>query len=484
MSLIGILNATGLSASDRDALEELLHVYNSTRVRNDKLERYYEGDVMVRDIGINILPSNADIHADLSCDWARKAVKELSNLVRFDGFVFEDGEGDEGLSKALAESGFEFGFSRNRIGMFKKGCMFATVNSVGGHARVRFHSADSGAAVMDVGRERIGSGFVIADAKRTPWSPKVLEPTQVNLFLSGRRVSIHRDAQTKWHAEAVRTPYDRPMMEAFVYAPTDTKPLGSSRISKQVIDLVDDVLRVRLAMVLSTAFYSVPLRAILGLSDAMYDKLVESRWGTYLNPLLLATSNKGQVPQLQQLPSNSPDALIRLIEADAKLFSGATGVPLNSLGIVFDNPSSAEAIAESRKALTEEAEDAIVLLQESMKNVALMCMAVESNTTTDRLSDAQKAVMAKFENPSMPSVAARTDAAMKIASVDGAFSGTDVFYEMVGFDQATIARIKAQKRRNSARMFLNQNQPRAVSYEPSAEDAAGAADAGRAEPLS
>ena len=155
-----------------------------------------------------------------------------------------------------------------------------------------------------------------------------------------------------------------------------------------------------------------------------------------------------------QLPSNSPDALIRLIEADAKLFSGATGVPLNSLGIVFDNPSSAEAIAESRKALTEEAEDAIVLLQESMRNVALMCMAVESNTTTDRLSDAQKGVMAKFENPSMPSVAARTDAAMKIASVDDGFSGTDVFYEMVGFDQATIARIKAQKRRNQGMLML------------------------------
>ena len=104
-------------------------------------------------------------------------------------------------------------------------------------------------------------------------------------------------------------------------------------------------------------------------------------------------------------------------------------------------------IAESRKDLTEQAEDAISLLQGSMRNVALMCMAVESNTTTDRLSDAQKGVMAKFENPAMPSIAARTDAAMKIASVDEGFAGTDVFYEMVGFDQATIARVKAQKRR-------------------------------------
>ncbi|MBQ6328241.1 MAG: hypothetical protein IJI35_04430, partial [Kiritimatiellae bacterium] len=51
-------------------------------------------------------------------------------------------------------------------------------------------------------------------------------------------------------------------------------------------------------------------------------------------------------------------------------------------------------------------------------------------------------------------VAARTDAAMKIASVDDGFSGTDVFYEMVWFDQATIARIKAQKRRNQGMLML------------------------------
>lgn len=448
MTFLGILDASGLSMADRDALEELLGVYGSTRGRNFRLERYYEGDVMVRDVGINILPSNADIHVDLSCDWAKKAVKSLANLVRFDGFVFEDGGTDDGLARALAESGFYAGFSRNRVGMFKKGCMFATVNSVGGHARVRFHSADSGAAIMDVGRERLGSGFVVADAKYTPWSPKVPEPTQVNLFLPGRRVSIYRDDRDKWHAEPVRTPEDRPMMEAFVYSATDTKPMGCSRISKQVIDLMDDVLRVRLAMVLSTAFYSVPMRAILGLSDAMYDTLKKSRWGTYLNPLLLATSNKGQVPELKQLPSNSPDALIRIIEADAKLFSGATGVPLNSLGIVQDNPSSAEAITESKRDLIEEAEDVIASLEQSMRNVALMCMAVESNTTTDGLSDAQVGVMAKFENPAMPSIASRTDAAMKIASVDEGFAGTDVFYEMVGFDQATIARVKAQKRRS------------------------------------
>jgi hypothetical protein len=59
--------------------------------------------------------------------------------------------------------------------------------------------------------------------------------------------------------------------------------------------------------------------------------------------------------------------------------------------------------------------------------------------------------MPHFKNPAMPSIAATTDAAMKIASVNPAFASTDVFFEMVGFDQATIARVNSQIRMAQAR---------------------------------
>ena len=35
------------------------------------------------------------------------------------------------------------------------------------------------------------------------------------------------------------------------------------------------------------------VRLALVLSDAMYDALMKSKWGTHLNPLLLAASDKG-----------------------------------------------------------------------------------------------------------------------------------------------------------------------------------------------
>ena len=47
----------------------------------------------------------------------------------------------------------------------------------------------------------------------------------------------------------------------------------------------------------------------------------------------------------------------------------------------------------------------------------------------------------------MPSVAATTDAAIKIASAREGFAETDTFLEMIGFDQADIRRIKNEELR-------------------------------------
>lgn len=457
MDLAGITKATGLTASEVEELDALLHVYRTTRSRNDAIEAYYEGDVMAKDIGVDILPPEARerVHVDLSCDWARKAVKALANHVRFDGFVFDGGGMDEGLDKALKRGNFDAEFSRTRVGTLKKGVSFACVNNFGTSAAVTFHSADNGAALVNEATGRIRSGFVVADCGRTGWAPRRSVVRQVNLHMPGSRVAIVRDGPSTWHAERVETPPDAMMMVPFVYEPTDKKPLGGTRITKDVRSVIDDVLSVRLAIAVSRAFYAIPMRAVLGLTESMYNALKDKpQWNMYINPFLLATMDKqGHAPTLAQLPSNQPDALIRLIETDAKLFAAATGVPLQSLGIVQDNPSSAEAIVEARRDLIEDAqsfEDEHLI--PALRQIALLVMMVESNkASVDELDEVQRTVMPHFRNPAMPSIAATTDAAMKIASVNPAFAGTDVFFEMVGFDQATISRVNSQMRMNQAR---------------------------------
>lgn len=56
----------------------------------------------------------------------------------------------------------------------------------------------------------------------------------------------------------------------------------------------------------------------------------------------------------------------------------------------------------------------------------------------------------------MPSVSVTADAAIKIASARPAFASTDVFMEMIGFDQADIRRIKSQEQRFRGQQVLTE----------------------------
>lgn len=246
-------------------------------------------------------------------------------------------------------------------------------------------------------------------------------------------------------AESLATPLDRPMMEAFCFRATGTRPLGESRITPTVRYLVDEVERTLRYMAVSSAFYATPQRYLMGLSDEMFDEMVGRQWQAIIGSMLVATKNTDEsAPTAGQFPANSPQPYIDAISAYAKLFSGATGVPLNSLGIVQDNPSSAEAIDAQREDICVAAEDCIESNRVSMANVALMAMAVEGNTTIDGLTDEQLAVTPHFRNPRTPSLASTADAMVKVAGVLDGFSQTREFLSGMGFEAAEVESIRSQ----------------------------------------
>lgn len=159
-------------------------------------------------------------------------------------------------------------------------------------------------------------------------------------------------------------------------------------------------------------------------------------------------------PTVGQLSGNSPQPFIDELKALACQFSGATGMPLNSLGIVSDNPSSAEAIQAAREDICLVAERDIEADRKTLRRVARAALAVELNTTTDALDEGDAGILASFASPMINSLASRTDAALKVASVDEAFAGSDDFYRMTGFDEAAIARLRSARRREQARAAI------------------------------
>lgn len=241
------------------------------------------------------------------------------------------------------------------------------------------------------------------------------------------------------------------MMYALAHLASGTQPLGKTRVTGFVRALTRDAVRVLFRMEVLSAFYTMPQRALLGLTDEQFDLLMTQKQRMYLDSVILSTRDPqtGQSPTYTQLPSNSPQPFIDQLRILAAQFSGATGVPMSSLGVLTDNPTSAEAMAASREDICLVAERDIAADRAVLATVARMALAVNENTTTDRLTDAQRAVSAMFMPAMLGSAAAEADRAAKLAAADPAFAGTDVYYEMQGFDAETRARIQSQKQRQA-----------------------------------
>lgn len=440
------LGAAGLGREDAATLEALLDVYGRVSKRNAELRSYYEGDVDPAPIGIDNVPP--DVHVDMQCDWPRKAVTSVSERARLDCFTFAGNEADPAMGRIVRDNDLVGSFNRHVSSELMQGCMFCTVNASGGagSAAVRFHTAETAAGIWDVAAGRLASGFVVADSRRTAWSGTVPVPVQLNLHVPGAVVVIRQRDYGRWEARRTAQPLDRPLMELFAFRPTGIKPFGQTRITKTVRNIADEVVRTLQDMAVSAAFYAHPQKYLMGLTDSQYDEMVSSKWRYTIDSMILGTrDDDGGAPSFGQLPAVSPQPYIEIVRAYAALFSGATGVPLNSLGIVQDNPSSAEAIAAAREDICIAAQDLIESNSASLRSVALMAMAVAEGKTVDELTDQQKTVMAHFKDPSMPSIVSQADAMVKIASADPDFAGTSVFYEQMGFDEATRDRIRSEK---------------------------------------
>lgn len=96
-------------------------------------------------------------------------------------------------------------------------------------------------------------------------------------------------------------------------------------------------------------FYSFPQKYILGMdSDAeQWDE-----WkATIASMLRIDTNENGDTPKLGQFTSASMSPFVEQFRMAASVFAGETGLTLDDLGFISDNPSSSEAIKASHETL-------------------------------------------------------------------------------------------------------------------------------------
>ena len=433
----------GLPNEDRDNLNKLINVYNRHWAKNVEKDKYYEGKIALADVNLGIALPLGMLGLEVGCAWGSKAVDVLAARSMFDGFVGEDGVDVETLDRIVTGNRLIAEYAKACRDELKYGCTFATLSADDDYGcKIRFHSPQTASALWDGEDGRIACGMAIMDTE--PDEDDYWLPTVVNYYTDDAIWVLHGGAGM-WTAEEHRHRMGRPLMEAMIWNATSGKPFGRSRIKEPIRRLIQGYVRTIANASIGLEFATAPQKYILGVTDEQYDAITESKFKQYVGSILAATTNPetGEKPTFGQLVQGNIAPHVEMLRVLATQFSAATGLPVTDTGVVNDaNPTSSDAIEAQTKTLVGLAQDLNIGNGDSLREIAIMALAVASNRGMDELTDEEKAVMAHFKNPALPSVAASADAAIKIASAREGFSSTDVFLEMIGFDQADIRRIK------------------------------------------
>lgn len=440
-------NIIGLDDYGKEKFRKLVDTYNYHAFKNAEKDKYYEGKIALSEVNLGIALPAGFRGLEIGCSWGAKTVDVLAARSMFDGFVGNDGNEVEELTAIMVNNRLIAEYMKACRDELKYGCTFATLSAdqnIG--CKIRFHSPQTAAALWDGEKGRIDCGFAIIDTIPSEKDESVWQPSLINLYTDKYIWVLERtDA---WRAVAYPHRMGRPLMEALIWNATSNKPFGRSRIKEPIRRLIQGYVRTIANATIGLEFATSPQKYLLGVTDDQYDTIINQKFKQYVGSILASTTNPetGEKPTFGQLTQGNISPHVEMVRILATQFSAATGLTVTDTGVVNDaNPTSAEAVIAQSQTLVGMAEQLNTGNGDALRIIALMALAVKDNTSLEDQAD--KDIVAHFKNPAMPSVAVTADAAIKIASVRPNFAQTDVFAEMIGFDQADIRRIKAQEQR-------------------------------------
>ena len=439
----------GLPPGERGMLAELKRVHSRHGTKNVEKDKYYEGNIGLSEVNLGIALPDGMRRLEIGCAWGAKTVDVLASRSMFDGYVGSNGEAVEELEGIVSGNDLVSEYMKACRDELKYGCTFATLSadsSIG--CRIRFHSPQTASAKWDGAKGRISCGLAVintaVDNFDDTWRPSV-----VNLYTESAVWVLKREGSV-WSAKEYRHKMGRPLMEPLIWNATSSKPFGRSRIKEPIRRLIQGYVRTIANATIGLEFSTAPQKYLMGVTDEQYDKVVNQKFKQYIGSIIASTHNpeSGEKPTFGQLSQGSLQPHVEMLRMLATQFSAATGLTVTDTGVVNDaNPTSSDAILVQSQTLVSMAEQLNTGNGNSLRTIGLMALAIKNNVALEDLDAEQSSIVAHFKNPAMPSVAVTADAAIKIASARPEFAQTDVFMEMIGFDQADIRRVKAQEQR-------------------------------------
>lgn len=236
---------------------------------------------------------------------------------------------------------------------------------------------------------------------------------------------------TEFYADGKKTdeepnPAPYPLLVPIIHRPDAVRPFGHSRISRSCMAIQQSALRTLKRAEISAEFYSFPQKYVVGLSEDA--EPLEKYKATISTFLAFTKDEDGDSPKLGQFTQQSMSPYTEQLRTFASLFAGETGLTLDDLGFVTDNPSSAEAIKASHENLRLAARKAQRTFGSGLLNAGYLAACVRDNYVyfRNQLYLTTPAWEPVFE-PDAAALAAIGDAAGKInQAVPGYFTDSNL----------------------------------------------------------
>lgn len=442
-----MITADGLTVDEQMLVNRLSSQLDSHRRKNELRKAYME----CRHIPIPppTVPSYLR-NIGLVLGWPAKAVEGLARWVRLDGMSIPGASlADFGLDRVLLDNEYFAQARMAHLSAFEQGVSWIVL-SAGRTSEgeppvlVTRQSALDGTGDWDE-RARKLTSFLSINSRGENGSV-----SEFVLYEPGQIVTVS-DGEV-----AYRSPWEFPRLpvEPLIYRQRDTRPFGSSRITRPIRKLTDSAVRALMRSEGTADFYSSPLLALFGPDEQVFANT--SPMHMLLSSIFTIPDNDdSEQPRadLKQLQQASQQPHISQLQQWAQLFAAEACIPVTSLGVGLQqaNPTAADSYSASQEEMFREAGDAQDGFGLAHVHVMQDAWMMENNSAD--LPEELLRLAPRWHDPK-GSKSVDADWLTKVASVFPWISQTDTALELMGLDEDTVNRLKAEHAQALARASL------------------------------
>ncbi|NOQ56874.1 phage portal protein [Mycolicibacterium fortuitum] len=443
--IVGVGTISGLNDDESAVLNELWSVWTRKLRRNMLRSTYYDHKNLLKNLGIAIPPHLAGI--DMALGWPAKAVDVMARRCKFERFTTPNDDGNDPLDiiPMLNQNDFAMLLPQAITSTFVHSCSFwmATQGDTSiGEPEVLLstQSAMYGSGLWDYRLRRLKAAYSVTGMDGTG------RVTEWLLFLPG--VTIRGRWDRKWEIERYHHSLTRLPVEVVPDRPSLDRPFGKSRISRSVMGLTDSALRTLVRMEIGAEFYSSPQRWIMGADESMFQDSegnLMPQWQALMGRIWAAPADEDPetpLPTVGQFNATSPVAHTEQLRSLAAMFASETSLPLSELGIVHDNPSSAEAIEAAERSLIIESKY-VMSACFTPRLVRFIQTALQIRDGWDQMPPEVAKLGMRWSAPENTMLSSAADSVSKILSAMPALANSDIPFEMLDWDESTIRRARA-----------------------------------------